>query len=125
MKLSLTPQKLTLAALFLLVIGLSTQCKKDEIEVIDCTGVTPTYTANVKSILDANCATSGCHSSSSKRAGYDLSSYTTSKSAAGNDAFLGAVRHLSGYSKMPRGGSKLSDADIKTLSCWVQNGMPE
>lgn len=103
---------------------LFTQCKKEEADVVDCTGTTPTYAANVKSILDANCATSGCHSASSKESGYDLSSYESSKSAAANKAFVASVQHKSGYTKMPKGKSKLSDSDVKTIACWVQNGMP-
>lgn len=100
------------------------QCKKEETDVVDCSNVTPTYTANIKTILDANCATSGCHNSSSKKSGYDLSTYETAKTAAANKAFVGSVQHKSGYSKMPRGASKLSDADVKSITCWVQSGMP-
>jgi hypothetical protein len=36
---------------------------------------------------------------------------------------MGSMQHLSGYSNMPKGGSKLSDAQLKTISCWIQNGM--
>lgn len=100
------------------------QCKKEETDVVDCSNVTPTYTANIKTILDANCATSGCHNSSSKKSGYDLSTYETTKTAAANTAFVGSVQHKSGYSKMPRDASKLSDADVKSITCWVQSGMP-
>lgn len=99
-------------------------CTKEEIDVVDCAGVSPTYSSNIKSILDVNCAKSGCHSSSSKRSGFDLSSYEGAKSAAQNKSFVGSVQHKSGYSKMPRGTSKLSDADVKLITCWVQSGMP-
>lgn len=100
-------------------------CKKEEIDTVDCSGTTPTYTANIKSIMDRDCAGSGCHSSSAKRSGYDLSSYAGVSTAAKSKAFLGAIQHKSGYSKMPKGASKLSDADVKTVTCWVQNNMPE
>ncbi len=100
-------------------------CKKEEIDVVDCSGVINTYQNDVKSIMDNNCATSGCHNSSSKKAGFDLSTYSGVNSAGSNKAFLGAIQHKSGYSKMPRGGSKLSDADIKTITCWVQSNMPQ
>lgn len=106
------------------VVILLTQCKKEEIDIVDCNGVTATYSSNVKAILDANCAKSGCHNASSKKGGYELSSYDGSKSAGAKTAFLGSVQHKSGYSNMPKGASKLSDADIKTISCWVQSGMP-
>jgi hypothetical protein len=103
-----------------------TQCKKETIDTnVDCSGSIPTYSANVKSIMDANCATPGCHSASSRSAGYDLSSYLGTKTSAANNAFLGSVQHKSGFSKMPKGRAKLSDADIKILTCWVQNGTPQ
>lgn len=114
----------TIVALVISTLFFS-QCKKEEVDTVDCSNVTPTYTSNVKSILDANCATSGCHNTSSKKSGYDLSTYETTKTAANNQAFVGSVQHKSGYSKMPRGASKLSEADVKTITCWVQSGMPQ
>nr|MBP6517021.1 hypothetical protein [Chitinophagales bacterium] len=63
-------------------LALIAGCKKDSITTYDCTGVAPTYTVDIKPILDANCATSSCHSATAKKEGYDLSSYSTSKSAS-------------------------------------------
>ncbi len=119
------PIKIVVFAFILGGTSIFTQCKKEEVDLLDCAGVTPTYTANVKTILDNNCATAGCHSASSRRAGYDLSSYAASVTSGGNQAFLGSVQHISGYDPMPDGGAKLPEADVKTLSCWVQNGMPQ
>lgn len=114
----------TLAAFFFIVI-LFTQCKKEQIDVIDCSGVTPTYDLNVKGIMSTNCAISGCHNATTKKHGIDLSTYDGTRSAGGDKSFLGAIQHKSGYTKMPKGASKLPDADIKTITCWVQNGMPQ
>ncbi len=100
-------------------------CKKDSITTYDCSGVTPTYTANIKPILDANCATIGCHNASANSSGFNLSSYSGAKSASGNSSFLGSIQYKSGYKQMPQGAGKLSDADIKLISCWVQNGTPQ
>ena len=101
------------------------QCKKDAIDVATCTGTTPTYTANVKAIMDASCATSGCHNASTKASGYDLSTYAATVSAAGKAAFLGSVQHKSGYTAMPKGAAQLSSAQLTTLACWVQNSTPQ
>jgi hypothetical protein len=106
------------------VIFLS-QCKKASIDQFDCTGISPTYTADVKSILDTRCATSGCHSAGSKSGGIDLSSYLNASAESKKDRFLGSIQHKSGYNAMPQGSAKLDDATIKTLSCWVQNGSPQ
>ena len=101
------------------------QCQKETIDTATCTGTTPTYTTDIKPIMDASCATSGCHSASSKQAGYDLSSYAGTVSAAGKTAFLGSIQHKTGYDAMPQGASKLSDAILTKISCWVQNGTPQ
>jgi hypothetical protein len=100
-------------------------CKKEALTAYGCSNLTPTYTTDVKPILDGNCMGSGCHSSSRKAAGYDLSNYNGALNASGKDAFLGAIQHKSGYKKMPRFDSKLSEENIKTISCWVQNGATE
>jgi hypothetical protein len=83
-----------------------------------------TYTGGIKTILDNNCANS-CHSAANKADGIDLSTYSSSKSASSKSSFLGAVRHLAGFTPMPLKASKLSDADIQALNCWVKNGSPE
>ncbi len=91
----------------------------------ECASVSSTYTNNVKPILDASCATSGCHNATSKADGYDFSTYTNAKTHASHGHFLGSIQHLKGYEAMPKNSAKLSDADIKLISCWVQNGTPE
>ena len=113
------------SASLVLIVFYAASCKKKKITTYDCTGVTPTYTADVKTILDAHCASSGCHSASSHAKGIDLSSYTAAKNESGNDNFMGSIQHASGYNAMPQGASQLDDATIKTLSCWVQNGSPQ
>ena len=110
--------------LFVFAVIIFACAKEEAVTTTDCSGVAATYTANVKAILDANCATSGCHSASSKQDGIDLSTYAAAKSVAGQAKFLGSIQQLSGYDAMPKGG-KLSTDQIKTLTCWVQNGILE
>jgi hypothetical protein len=113
---------ITLAALFSIIA-----CKKEEVSATkyDCAGSTPTYEKNVKAILDKSCAFSGCHAAANSADGIDLSSYAKVKAEAAKSAFLGSIEHASGYDKMPKGGNKLPDADIKTIACWIQNGYLE
>jgi len=108
---------------FLLAAILLGACKKENLVTYDCIGLSPTYTATIKSILDANCAISGCHNASSKANGIDLSSYSGASTANSND-ILGAIEHASGYPAMPKGGSKLSTASRQAVYCWVQSGKP-
>ena len=92
---------------------------------VDCAGITPTYTSEIRSILNQSCALSGCHTSSSANAGIDLSSYAASKSATQKSKFLPSIRHESGAEPMPVGAAKLDDATILTIECWIKNGTPE
>lgn len=108
----------------LILLGLNS-CKKEAIQQFDCTGATPTYTSDVAPILNASCALSGCHNAASQAEGINLSTYAGARSASNNDNFLGSIQHISGYKPMPENGAKLSDVNIKTISCWVQNGSPE
>jgi hypothetical protein len=110
------------------VLGLSlvlTSCKKGDPITYDCTGLTPTYTSDVKVLMDNKCATSGCHSANSKADGKDFSSYSAVKNDASKSSFMGSMQHLSGYKAMPQGGTKLSDTELQTISCWISNGTPQ
>jgi hypothetical protein len=107
------------------VLALIVSCKKETSKSYDCSGVTPTYTTDVKPIIDINCATAGCHNATSKKDGKDYSTYELVKIGASSEAFMGSMQHLSGYKPMPKGGNKLSDEQLKTIYCWIQNGMPE
>ena len=109
-------------SLFAIIIA----CKKTSTSTTyDCTSITPTYTTDVKPIMDVSCATSNCHSASAKANGKDYSSYASTKTLATNKAYLGSMQHLSGYNAMPKGASKLSDANLQKIYCWIQNGTPQ
>lgn len=99
-------------------------CKAKKTAANDCGTTTVTYTAQVKTLIDVNCANS-CHSAASKADGIDLSTYEKVKSFSGEARFLGAIRHLAGYTAMPLKAPKMSDADIATITCWVKNGTAE
>jgi hypothetical protein len=103
------------------------QCKKEKapVDIVACTGTTPTYATDIKPIMDANCASSSCHSASKKKAGFDLSSYAGTNAAADNSAFLGSIQHKSGYTKMPDNQPQLSQDQLNKIACWVQNGRPQ
>ena len=119
-----TGLKWAIPVVFLTVSALACN-NEDPVDTVDCTGLTPTYTSDVKAILDVSCAKSGCHDTEFHENGYDFSTYATAKSAAQGDRFLGAIQHKSGFEPMPQNSGKLSQANIDLLTCWVQNGCPE
>jgi hypothetical protein len=112
--------------IFGIVLTIISSCSKDDNNVVDCTGVTPTYTNDIAPILNASCATSGCHSALFPASGINLSAYTAAKSASINGKVLKSIKHESGVAAMPpMGASKLSAANIRLIECWIKNGAPE
>lgn len=107
-----------------LALGLSS-CGKDAITMFDCTGISPTYSIDIKPILNASCALSGCHDAFSPNAGFDFSTYNSASSGSQSGRFLGAIQQKRGFLAMPNGLPKLGDDKIKLLTCWVENGSPE
>lgn len=86
-------------------------------ENCDTTGIT--YNGTVYPILQANCT--GCHSGAAPDAGLDFSDYQQVAVVAENGALLGAIKHLSGYSPMPKNGTKLDDCKIRQIEIWIRD----
>lgn len=112
-----------LIGFFFLSLLFIVSCDKEDTKV-DCTGVSATYTKDIEKIMTASCSFVGCHDSTTKSEGVDLSTYEATKTASKSSKFLKSIKHESGASKMPKGLDKLSDADIKLIECWVSNGTP-
>ncbi len=93
--------------------------------MFECSGFNPTYTADIKSILDASCATSGCHNAITAEEGINLSDYAHASQISRESRFLGAIQHKNGYAKMPDDAPKLPENQVQLLTCWVQNGSPQ
>lgn len=91
----------------------------------DCTGSAPTYSENVRPLLDAACAISGCHAGNDPEGGINLSNYTDAAAAAKKKSFMGSIQHKPFYHKMPKDADRLPDAQIHILFCWIENGSPE
>jgi hypothetical protein len=110
-----------------------TSCYNDSEE--ELYGSTPTGTCDlttavkfstvVSPIIASKCATSGCHSASSKAAGINLGGYDAIKSyiTSSKAVFLGSIKRESSYSPMPKGGTKLPDCDISKIENWITAGM--
>ncbi len=100
----------------------------DYIKEANCAAVDPstnTYTAFVRSVMNASCALGGCHDASTKSSGVDLSNYAGVRKAFESQNFLCAVNHGNGCSAMPKGGLKLSADLLNRLACWARNGYVE
>lgn len=84
---------------------------------------TTKYTTGTKPIFDTNCALSGCHQSGASIG--SLANYNDAKAFAGFGRLLGAIKHESGFSKMPKNQPKLSDVNIAIIEKWIAEGLHE
>jgi mono/diheme cytochrome c family protein len=83
----------------------------------DTTGVS--YPGTVYPIFQANCIS--CHSGASPGAGIDLTDYAQVEVIAQNGQLLGAIKHLQGYSPMPKGLAQLDSCKILQIEIWVRD----
>ena len=100
------------------VVALFSSCKKGKEEVIDCTGVSPSYTSDVKPIINANCLSSGCHSAGSSNG--DYTTYDGLKKVA----LSGSLERRVVTNKSMPVSSPLSLEDRKKIKCWISSGSP-
>jgi len=80
-----------------------------------------TYTDNVKSIIDVNCAIS-CHTSVKPSGGIDLTTYEKVKQESLVGNLIPSIQHAKGVKPMPRRADKLNEATIQILVSWVAGG---
>ncbi len=80
-----------------------------------------TYTSTVNSIFLNNGCFS-CHSGPNPEGNINLQAYANVKTLVDNGKLLGAINHASGFSPMPKGGSKISTCDINRIKAWVDAG---
>jgi uncharacterized membrane protein len=85
---------------------------------VDCVTLNATFTSKVKPIIQAKCATSGCHNASSAAAGVILESHSQISSKAARIKQRAVIERT-----MPIGFS-LTDTERNTLQCWIDAGAP-
>ena len=110
--------------LSLLGMGFLTSCETttdppQTNEVVDCSVTTPTYDAEIRSIVQGNCATPGCHVAGFSAG--DFSNFEGIKAVANS----GSLRANVVTSRAMPPGRPLSQDDIDQIDCWIQNGAPE
>lgn len=96
----------------------------DYINAQDCNGSTPTYNSDVAPIMDTKCAIAGCHNAATSSHGLNLEGYNAAKGNFNLHNLLCAINHGNGCDPMPKDQPKLSDAEIKAITCWAKNNFP-
>lgn len=119
--------KIKLLSLVIASILLVLACNKetDNNPTVDCSSSSPTYTSDIKNIMDTNCALSGCHTSAAPQSGYALDTYAGTFSGAADSKFLCSIDWSGSCKRMPDGGAQISSSDIALVTCWIQNGRPQ
>jgi len=118
------PNPLTTLPTLLIALTLTlflSACGSDDTEP-DCNTDNVTYSATVAPVMAAHC--NGCHSGPSASAGINTSTHAGLTAAAANGRLVGSLKHQSGFSAMPQGGSKLAECTIRQIEAWVNNGAP-
>lgn len=101
-------------------------CTKDKSSSCTQTDNVNTYTNSVKVILDAECASAGCHDAITARSGVKLDNYANSvASAKGNSKFFCTIDWTC-TPTMPDGYSfPLDTSMIHAIERWRDNCYPE
>ena len=96
--------------------------KNNSCQASACDSANITFSGTIRSIMNNKCV--GCHSGSSPQGNINYSTYAGVKAKVDDGRLWGAINHLPGYSPMPKGGSKLSDCEIKQFQKWISAGAP-
>lgn len=123
---------LSISSLFLVQMACTSDQLLEPPPLEFCDTLTVAYTLQVKDIIDANCAFSGCHVAGSSAPGNyatfgSLQPFLTDREFKRfvvdlrNDPDLGMPPN---WATNP-GPKDLTEEEFDILSCWIQNGYPE
>jgi hypothetical protein len=80
----------------------------------------PSFATDVLPLLNTRC--NNCHGGSSPSGGIKLDTYTDVSTYVKSGSLMGSINQTSGYSPMPKGGSKMSACDINKIQNWITSG---
>ncbi len=125
---------LSLLGFLAAVLLLFGACKHDPVIVdipdlvLFCDTISPTYTSDIKAIVDASCAYSGCHNQGAHN--YDSFAGMLPSLNDGQIRNRVLVMREDTTLGMPpnyaiNGVKDLTDAEIALFECWLDDGFPE
>ncbi len=109
---------------FLLLIGLLHSCEDntdapEPTPAFNCATTELTYEADIRAIVQSNCATPGCHVSGF--ANGDFTSFDEVQLAVNDGSFRSSVL----VSRVMPPSGPLSQNDRDLIDCWLEAGAPE
>ena len=115
------------------LIAISLSCNKHKVgdfAPVDVCTDTVFYKTIVEPIIMNNCAVTGCHVDLELTVPFSFQNgiypedtnktYTVVSENA--NLILSAIQHNTGFVAMPKDAPKLSEADIKIIECWINQG---
>ena len=91
--------------------------------VVECVPGEYSFATNVKPIIETKCATSsGCHATGSFTG--DFTNFQELKEKVTNGKFKNSVLDHKAPVMPPMGSAELTEAELKILKCWHNNGAP-
>lgn len=118
---------ISLLAVLVIMICIVSGCSKDNTtnnsgtgggRTFSCTGINPTFSADVQPILTSLCSiNSNCHASGSTNSGGVLTNYTQVNAKKSN------IRAAIINGTMPQSGT-ITQAQINAFICWIDSGAP-
>lgn len=115
-----------LFAIFLMAgVGCTFENEEEYYADLQCDTANVTYSASVRPILQNACY--ACHASGTANtagAGINLEGYPALKDFVVDNTglLIGSIRHLVGFSAMPKSAPKLSECDIRKIELWIIQG---
>lgn len=89
---------------------------------IECSTEDLSFQVDILPIIDSNCYS--CHDATNNFGGITLEGYEELKIYINNDELLGAIKHESGFSPMPKNTAQLLECEIEKIEAWIINGAP-
>ena len=101
------------------VLGFLYACTKDTATTStdDCSSAPKSFTIDVNPVIQASCATSGCHGAGSNSGPGALVTYSQIFNARS------AIRSAVSSGRMPKNGS-LTTSEKAKIICWIDSGAP-
>ncbi len=113
-----------LSYVFILFVVVFESCYYDSEEDLyptsNCSTLKTSFSNDVLPILSNSCLS--CHSKASNSGNVVLDNHSSVLIYANNGALLGAIKHLSGFSAMPQGASKMNSCNIEKIESWIKGG---
>lgn len=111
----------------LCILSLLTSCVSNVEEELyppeTCDTLQVTYSLTIAPIIEQNCF--ACHGGAATISGIPLEGYDNIKAIVDAGRLVGAVRHLDGFSAMPKDAQSLVECKLLQIEKWVADGAPD